>query len=144
MDFDEDVPSVVPLPKQSTGPDTESWRGYPQSSFPNWTESQVKRCEMLTACPVGESNVFKVDVLDAGTFNEKGPKVATINDRQTEINFWNWLKSPVSPLVCCPINVENNNGVAEGTRYSIASPFRSEYDQRSSANVGGQVCPSFL
>ncbi|KAH0826404.1 hypothetical protein J3R83DRAFT_5376 [Lanmaoa asiatica] len=92
MDFDEDIPVITPPPDQPA--DTQSWRGYPQSSFPNWTESQVNRCEMLTACPVGESNVFKVDVFDDGKFGEDGHQMATIKDSFSEAAFWDLLKRP--------------------------------------------------
>jgi hypothetical protein len=98
MDFDEDFPVVIPPSNQPTGSYIQSWHGYPQSSFPNWTECQVRRCEMLTACPVGESNVFKVDVLHDGKFSEDGPKVVAIKDRPSEAAFWNLLNDPVSPL----------------------------------------------
>ena len=93
MDFDEDIPVVTP-PTDSL---PQSWHGYPQSSFPNWTESQVRRCEMLTACPAGESKVFKVDVLHDGKFSEEGPNMAAIKDRPSEIAFWDLLECPVSP-----------------------------------------------
>lgn len=96
MDFDEDIPAVDPN-NQLTGSDKQPWHGYPQSSFPNWTESQVRRCEMLTACPDGESKVFKVDVLHDGTFDERGSKLATIKGRPSETEFWDLLHRPVSP-----------------------------------------------
>jgi len=96
MDFDEDIPAVDPN-NQLTDSDKPSWYGYPQSSFPNWTESQVRRCEMLTACPVGESKVFKVDVLHDGTFDERDSEPATIKDRPSETEFWDLLDHPVSP-----------------------------------------------
>ncbi|KAF8550189.1 hypothetical protein OG21DRAFT_1446946 [Imleria badia] len=94
MDFDEDIPIVMPPSNQPTGSDVRSWYGYPQSRFPNWTETQVKRCEMLTACPVGESNVFKVDVLQDGTFGEDGPQMATITDKPSEAEFWDLINRP--------------------------------------------------
>lgn len=97
MDFDEDIPVVVPPSNQPAGSD-ESWPGYPQSLFQNWTETQVKRCEMLTACPVGESSVFKVDVLQDGTFGEHGPPTATIKDESSQAAFWDLINRPVSPF----------------------------------------------
>ncbi|KAN0082953.1 hypothetical protein V8E55_008748, partial [Tylopilus felleus] len=93
MDFDEDVLGVPPPP---TLPLTHSWCGYPQSLFPNWTKTQVDRCKMLTDCPVGDSTVFKVDVLNDGTFDAKGSEIATIKDRDTdsENKFWERINLP--------------------------------------------------
>lgn len=142
MDFDEDILVVTPPSKQPE-PDAQFWDGYPQNLFQNWTESQVKRCEMLTACPVGESNVFKVDVFRDGTFGHAGPYIATIKDKPSEAAFWDLLHEPVSPLVSCFVRIDEVM-FAEGREYSCASPLRSEYDQRSSENVGDEVRPSFL
>ena len=97
MDFDEDFPVVIPS-NQPMGSHIQSWHGYPQSSFPNWTESQVRRCEMLTACPAGASIVSKVDVLHDGKFSEDGPQMAAIKDRPSEATFWDLLNDPVRPL----------------------------------------------
>lgn len=145
MDFDEDVLGVTPPPEQSTGLATQSWHGYPQSAFPNWTESQVKRCGMLTECPVGESDIFKVDVFHDSTFGEESSKMFTIKDSQTQAAFWDWLKSPVSPLVSYfRPHRKKYDGVVEGGEYSRTSPFCQKYDQRSSANVGDEVSASFL
>lgn len=97
MDFDEDIPQVTQPPKGLEGPETQSWDEYPQNLFPNWTESQVKRCQMLTGCPVGESSVFKVDVLQDGTFGDAGPYMAMIRDSETETEFWELINHPVRP-----------------------------------------------
>ena len=53
---------------------------------------------MLTDCPVGDSTVFKVDVLNDGTFDAKGSEIATIKDRDTdsENKFWERINLPVS------------------------------------------------
>ena len=55
---------------------------------------------MLTACPAGQSDVFKVDVLHDGKFSEDRPKmpVATIRGGPSEAAFWDVLNHPVSPL----------------------------------------------
>ena len=94
MDFDEDVPVVVP--RRSESLETHSWQGYPQSLFPNWTESQVKRCEMLTSCPTGESNAFKVDVRHDGRFGEAGPYLVSIKDKSSGDAFWKLINLDVS------------------------------------------------
>ncbi|KAI9457687.1 hypothetical protein HD554DRAFT_2029943 [Boletus coccyginus] len=125
MDFDEDIPAVDPN-NQLTGSDKPSWHGYPQSSFPNWTESQVRRCEMLTACPDGESKVFKVDVLHDGTFDERGSNLATIKGRPSETEFWDFLHHPRDGNIRVrALFVENmTKGVMKmlGTKYNI-EPF---------------------
>ncbi|KAG9311168.1 hypothetical protein JVU11DRAFT_8235 [Chiua virens] len=92
MDFDEDIPTVTPPTDQPADSDFQNWDGYPQSLFPNWTEAQVKRCEMLTKCPTGDSNVMTVDVYGDGKFGEPNRDKATIQDQETIDGFWNWLK----------------------------------------------------
>ncbi|EGO22793.1 hypothetical protein SERLADRAFT_439555 [Serpula lacrymans var. lacrymans S7.9] len=49
----------------------QSWKGYPQSIFPNWTPEQVARSEMLTQCQNRQSGcctIYNVDVKDNGSF----------------------------------------------------------------------------
>lgn len=124
MDFDEDVLVVTAPPTQPTKPDRQAWNRYPQSSFPNWTDTQVNRCKMLTACPKGESKVFKVDVFHNGRFSEDDPEIATIKDSQTEAEFWDWLQGPVSPLVSRFADIENIMVFAEGGEHPRAISFR--------------------
>ncbi|KAF8123855.1 hypothetical protein EV363DRAFT_1587052 [Boletus edulis] len=88
MDFDEDMPIVPQLPNPPTVPGSQPWTGYPQCTFPNWTETQVNRCKMLTDCPTGESNAYKVDVLHSGKFREEELEMATIRDGPSQNEFW--------------------------------------------------------
>ncbi|KAF9237252.1 hypothetical protein BU15DRAFT_48954 [Melanogaster broomeanus] len=94
MDFDEDLP-VVSLPSQETAnSDIRQWSRYPQNLFPNWTESQLKRCRMLTACPDSEAcPIFKVDVFHNGDFGEADDEPATVF-AGFEDEFWNVISVP--------------------------------------------------
>lgn len=47
----------------------QTWKGYPQNLFGNWTPDKVDRSKMLTSCSQGTSNIFKVDVLDDSRFD---------------------------------------------------------------------------
>ena len=107
MDFDEDILGVPPPP---TLPLTHPWCGYPQSLFPNWTKTQVDRCKMLTDCPDGDSTVFKVDVLNDGTFDPEGPEMATIKDSDSasEDKFWERIHSPVSSLASVDSSIKQS------------------------------------
>lgn len=120
MDFDEDIPAVVPpLTGQPGG-----WDEYPQNLFPNWTETQVKRCEMLTARPVGESNVSKVDVLRDGSFGNSAPQMATIRDRTSEAEFWDLINRPVSSFAPNFVDIDKVI-LCRGTRTSACDHFSS-------------------
>ncbi|KAF9219670.1 hypothetical protein BS17DRAFT_788901 [Gyrodon lividus] len=96
MDFEEDFPVVGSTSQGTADPDTRSWKGYPQNLFPNWTQSQVKRCRMLTACPDSETcRIFKVDMFNSGKFDEgmdeHGPGVVYGG---TEDGFWEQISVP--------------------------------------------------
>ncbi|KIK80758.1 hypothetical protein PAXRUDRAFT_833344 [Paxillus rubicundulus Ve08.2h10] len=87
MDFDEDFPVVGSTSHGTTDLDTHSWKGYPQNLFPNWTERQVKRCRMLTACPDGNTcHIFKVDVFHDGGFDEVDEPLVVYGGIEGE--FW--------------------------------------------------------
>ncbi|OJA16733.1 hypothetical protein AZE42_07556 [Rhizopogon vesiculosus] len=50
-------------------PIDQSWRGYPQNLFKNWTHGQVERSQMLKKCLKNRSStIYWLDVLDNGEF----------------------------------------------------------------------------
>ncbi|KAK0205522.1 hypothetical protein DFS33DRAFT_1487588 [Desarmillaria ectypa] len=104
------------------------WKGYPQSRFPNWTPSQVRRSRILYA--IKEYNrdipctIHHVDVDDRGYFMDSGKHEAT---EQTKDNFWVQLihnHRPATTRVRA-LFVENMSGPVLqmlGAKYNI-EPF---------------------
>ncbi|KAF8841445.1 hypothetical protein BDN67DRAFT_1010645 [Paxillus ammoniavirescens] len=93
MDFDEDFHDVGSTSQGTTNLDIHSWKGYPQNLFPNWTERQVKRCRMLTACPDAERcHIFKVDVFNDGKFDEVDDPAVVYGGIEGE--FWKHISVP--------------------------------------------------
>lgn len=66
IDFDSDSNVLPPIPEEVDG----TWKGYPQNLFGNWTPDKVDRSKMLRSCSQGTSNIFRVDVLDGGLFDD--------------------------------------------------------------------------
>ncbi|KAK0194621.1 hypothetical protein F5146DRAFT_925341 [Armillaria mellea] len=67
------------------------WKGYPQSRFPNWTPSQVRRSRIHYAIHDNQAKtctIYHVDVNDHGFFIDSGTQVAT---EQTKDDFWKHL-----------------------------------------------------
>ncbi|KIJ15856.1 hypothetical protein PAXINDRAFT_11434 [Paxillus involutus ATCC 200175] len=92
MDFDEDL-HVGSTSQETTDLDTHSWKGYPQNLFPNWSERQVKRCRMLTACPDAERcRIFKADVFNDAKFDEVDDPSVVYGGIEGE--FWEQISVP--------------------------------------------------
>lgn len=65
IDFDDDSNVLPPISEEVD----QTWKGYPQNLFGNWTPDKIDRSKMLTSCSQGTSNIFKVDVLDDSRFD---------------------------------------------------------------------------
>ena len=52
------------------------WKGYPQSRFPNWTPSQVKKCKIYDAITKYDRTrpciIYKLDIDKNGIFHDSG------------------------------------------------------------------------
>ncbi|KAG1736655.1 uncharacterized protein EDB91DRAFT_1142006 [Suillus paluster] len=77
----------------------QSWPGYPQNQFGNWTQDQVERSQMLERCSKNQSStVYWMDVLHSREFaasNIGGNGHITVVDTQregSEGEFWNILQ----------------------------------------------------
>ncbi|KAK0224094.1 hypothetical protein IW262DRAFT_873230 [Armillaria fumosa] len=104
------------------------WKGYPQSHFPNWTPSQVRRSRIHSA--IHDYNretpctIHQVDVNDHGFFIDSGKQEAT---EQTKDVFWKLLiqhHRPTNTRVRA-LFVENMSGPVLqmlGAKYNI-EPF---------------------
>ncbi|KAG1736654.1 uncharacterized protein EDB91DRAFT_1141995 [Suillus paluster] len=78
----------------------QSWPGYPQNQFGNWTPDQVRRSQMLEKCSKNQSSaIYWMDVLHDGSFIS--PDIApdmgenghtTVVTSQREDDFWNMLQ----------------------------------------------------
>ncbi|KAG1736662.1 uncharacterized protein EDB91DRAFT_1142013, partial [Suillus paluster] len=78
----------------------QSWVGYPQNQFGNWTSDQVHRSQMLEKCSKNQSSaIYWIDVLHDGSFIS--PDIApdmgenghtTVVTSQREDDFWNILQ----------------------------------------------------
>ncbi|KAJ6591097.1 hypothetical protein DFH09DRAFT_1138560 [Mycena vulgaris] len=68
------------------------WKGYPQSKFPNWTPSQVRRSRIHRAITeynkIAPSTIHYVDVNSNGFFTDAGKFVTT---DETKEELWNTL-----------------------------------------------------
>ncbi|KAK7441987.1 hypothetical protein VKT23_016265 [Stygiomarasmius scandens] len=68
------------------------WRGYPQSRFPNWTVSQVRRSGILNAVRnydrAQTCKIYHVDVDNGGLFQDAGVISVTEEDQDA---FWGKL-----------------------------------------------------
>ncbi|KAK0484497.1 hypothetical protein IW261DRAFT_1456929 [Armillaria novae-zelandiae] len=104
------------------------WKGYPQSRFPNWTPSQVRRSRILYVIndynPEIPCTIHHVDVNDHGFFIDSGKQEAT---EQTKDDFWKLLiqhHRPTNTRVRA-LFVENMSGPVLqmlGAKYNI-EPF---------------------
>ncbi|KAJ7481617.1 hypothetical protein FB451DRAFT_1236610 [Mycena latifolia] len=106
------------------------WKGYPQSRFPNWTPSQVRRSRIHKAITeynkAAPSTIHYVDVNTNGFFTDSG-KFVTTDD--TKGDLWNTLvkESAERPenIRVRALFIENMTGPMLqmlGTRYNI-EPF---------------------
>ena len=84
----------------------ESWPGYPQNQFGNWTPDQVGRSQMLVKCAVNKSStIYWMDVHDSdGRFGipdigGKGDTSRVTTESQNE--FWDILQEQVSYNMSC-------------------------------------------
>ncbi|KAJ7135427.1 hypothetical protein C8R43DRAFT_1020979 [Mycena crocata] len=92
----DQVQLASPLPPVPPPCDHKScdgcWKGYPQSRFPNWTPSQVRRSRIHRAINEynrdAASTIYYVDVDSNGFFTDSD-KVVTTND--TKDQFWDTL-----------------------------------------------------
>lgn len=93
----------------------ESWPGYPQKLFGNWTPDQVKRSQMLTKCSNNQrSTIYWMDVLDNGKFEcssiENG-HISTVATGDLE-QFWRILQGEVC-LVLSLVSVWVKDGILQ-------------------------------
>ncbi|KIJ45141.1 hypothetical protein M422DRAFT_207377 [Sphaerobolus stellatus SS14] len=126
----------------------DCWKGYPQSLFHNWTETQVKKSGMKEYVPTMATTLFRVDVLKDGSFKDPGKTVApkeqdgfwqTLQDMKREENvrlrvfFAEHLSVPVMQML--------------GTRY-VVEPFfwtssvnwiPSRYQENASPKEGDHI-----
>ncbi|KAJ8586909.1 hypothetical protein M405DRAFT_883012, partial [Rhizopogon salebrosus TDB-379] len=93
MDFSKIDDTTVTT--QDTTRIDESWRGYPQNMFGNWTPDQVGRSQMLLKCSKNQSStIYWMDVLNNGMFaranmgNGDTSTVRTANEDE----FWDMLQ----------------------------------------------------
>jgi hypothetical protein len=100
MDFSKIDDTTVTT--QDTTRIDESWRGYPQNMFGNWTPDQVGRSQMLLKCSKNQSStIYWMDVLNNGMFaranmgNGDTSTVRTANEDE----FWDMLQGEVSHSV---------------------------------------------
>ncbi|KAG2070561.1 hypothetical protein BDR04DRAFT_1099821 [Suillus decipiens] len=81
----------------------ESWQGYPQSQFGNWTPDQVKRSKMLEKCLVNKtSTIYWMDVYDDGKFacpDMGGNSHTTVVGTEHEDAFWEILRGERPPNI---------------------------------------------
>jgi hypothetical protein len=73
------------------------WRDYPQSRFPNWTPSQVRRCKIHDAIWNYDRKkpcvIYKLDVNKHGIFNDAGQiKMDMLDDEATLEKEWKRMK----------------------------------------------------
>ncbi|KAG7445230.1 uncharacterized protein BT62DRAFT_897935 [Guyanagaster necrorhizus] len=127
---DEQLKSEAPpIPELCNHVDCNGcWKGYPQSRFPNWTPSQVRRSRILYAIKEYDRTIpctiHHVDVDDRGFFMDSGKKEAT---EQTKDDFWEHLihhHRPTNTRVRA-LFVENMSGPVLqmlGAKYNI-EPF---------------------
>ncbi|KIJ63951.1 hypothetical protein HYDPIDRAFT_112438 [Hydnomerulius pinastri MD-312] len=126
MDFDKDFAFVAStsggvVDSQST------WKEYPQNLFPNWTNNQVERCKMLSACSDSDNcRIFKADFLDDGRFDENADDQVYEVSAVDSDGFWHQLSSPrpgnIRVRALFVDNMSSNVLKMLGTKYMI-EPF---------------------
>ncbi|KAH7905719.1 hypothetical protein BJ138DRAFT_1164230, partial [Hygrophoropsis aurantiaca] len=119
MDFSVDVADIPAL-----SPIDGTWKGYPQSIFPNWTPDQVERSEMLTRCSkLGDCIIYNVDVKNDGKFAD--PNHISVNDCD-EDELWMLMQNRGADDVRVQALFVENMSLPVmrilGTRYNI-EPF---------------------
>jgi len=82
----------------------QSWPGYPQNLFGNWTPDQVGRSQMLTKCSKNQSStIYWMDVLSSGKFvtsNISGGHISKVTTSNQE-DFWDMMKGEVGLIYPC-------------------------------------------
>jgi hypothetical protein len=81
----------------------QTWRGYPQNLFGNWTPEQVAG-EMLSKCSNNQpSTIYWMDLLKSGKFTtpDMGANghTSTTSTNENEDEFWNMLQGIQVSLV---------------------------------------------
>ncbi|PBK90727.1 hypothetical protein ARMGADRAFT_1111301 [Armillaria gallica] len=132
VDDDQLKSEAPPIPPPCNHADCDGcWKGYPQSRFPNWTPSQVRRSRIHYAIHDYDREkactIHHVDVNDHGFFIDSGRQEAT---EQTKDDFWKLLiqhhsaQRPTNTRVRA-LFVENMSGPVLqmlGAKYNI-EPF---------------------
>ena len=97
MDF-KHIDATTPA---TDGSVDESWRGYPQNKFGNWTRDRVQRSEMLIKCSKNRSStIYLMDVFKNGQFIKLNMGHGNTNDPcmvspENEGLFWEKLHQEV-------------------------------------------------
>ncbi|KAF7343483.1 hypothetical protein MVEN_01781200 [Mycena venus] len=82
----------IPEPCDHKTCEGQCWKEYPQSRFPNWTPSQVRRSRIHRAITehnkTAPSTIYHVDVDSNGFFTDSGTYVITDDTKE---DFWNAL-----------------------------------------------------
>ncbi|KAJ7704297.1 hypothetical protein B0H17DRAFT_1039206 [Mycena rosella] len=129
------------------------WKGYPQSRFPNWTPSQVRRSRIHRAITeynkAVPSTIYHVDVNDSGFFTDSGKVVTT---DETKDDLWNRLINEERPenIRVRALFIENMTGPVLqmlGARYNIEPFFfssalgwiPSRYEEEVRPNQGDHI-----
>ncbi|KAG0707781.1 hypothetical protein DFH29DRAFT_597534 [Suillus ampliporus] len=136
----------------------ESWRGYPQNLFGNWTADQVQRSQMLDKCSINQSStVYWMNMLHDGSFTTpldmggNGYTTTVTTQREDEDKFWNILQTERPKNIRVrSIFVDNLTSPVLrmlGTRYNIEPFFftssinwiPSRYQEASSHREGDHI-----
>ncbi|KAF7292873.1 hypothetical protein MIND_01186300 [Mycena indigotica] len=85
----------VPAPCDHTTCEGSCWKGYPQSRFPNWTPSQLRRSRIQKAImdynKSAQAAIYYVDVDSEGVFKDSGKFVAREKEDAPEDELWDQL-----------------------------------------------------
>ena len=100
-----DFKSVNPTTTEDGVQIAESWRGYPQSQFGNWTPDQVKHSQMLIKCAKNRSStMYWMDVFNDGKFAPSNVgdchgDCKVDSETSNQDRFWDRLQQEVR-LIC--------------------------------------------
>ncbi|KAI6121306.1 hypothetical protein F5141DRAFT_1089299 [Pisolithus sp. B1] len=144
MDFDVDPPS-------SSSEVDQTWKGYPQNLFGNWTPDRVERSKMLISCPSGTCKIYTIDVVKNGTFDgDMASRVLNVPATGLD-EFWEHVNVKRPENVRLRAIFVDNMTVEVlkmlGTRYNIEPFFfsssmnwiPSRYQEAEKDNVGDHI-----
>lgn len=90
LDVDSDMTNI---------PVDQSWRGYPQNQFKNWTPNQIEQSQMFNKCSRETSTIYWIDVRESdGKFVKSNiggmgdTTAVSAQSTQNQAIFWNFLE----------------------------------------------------